>query len=132
MRMVMEQAVVDGRLAKNPAEHVKLPKEHARNGGQVGVIDDPAQLLTPLQVAALVEATPWPYNVLVHVAAWTGLRAGELAGLQISDVCLPDVPLNSNAPAKPGSLHVQRAARAQGPQMVCMTPKTPSSNRWVP
>lgn len=25
VRMVLEQAVVDGRLAKNPAEHVKLP-----------------------------------------------------------------------------------------------------------
>ncbi|HET9876787.1 MAG TPA: hypothetical protein VFQ37_13640 [Mycobacterium sp.] len=30
VRMVLEQAVVDGRLAKNPAEHVKLPKERGQ------------------------------------------------------------------------------------------------------
>jgi hypothetical protein len=106
--------VVDGRLAKNPAEHVKLPKEHARKGGQVGVVDDPKQFLTPVQVSALVAATPWPYNVLVHVAAWACPRAGELDGRQVGDVDLPDPPLNPNAPAKPGSLHVQRAARALG------------------
>ncbi len=131
VRMVLEQAVVDGRLTKNPAEHVKLPAERSRKGGQVGVVDDPKQFLTPVQVSALVTATPWPYNVLVHVAAWAGLRAGELDGLQVGDVDLPDPPLNPNAPAKPGSLHVRRAARALGPQVVYVTPKTPGSNRRV-
>ena len=81
VRMVLEQAVVDGRLAKNPAEYIKLPTETGTNGGQVGVVVDRAQFLTPAQVSALVDATPWPYNVLVHVAAWAGLRAAELGGL---------------------------------------------------
>jgi integrase len=111
---------------------VKLPKEHSRKGGQVGVVDDRAQFLTPVQVSALVEATPWPYNVLVHVAAWAGLQAGELDGLlQVGDVDLPEPPLNPNAPAKPGSLHVQRAARALGAKVVYVTTKTPGSNRRV-
>lgn len=131
VRMVLEQAVVDGRLSKNPAEHVKLPKEHARKGGPVGVVDDPKQFLTPEQVSALVAATPWPYNVLVHTAAWAGLRAGELAGLMVGDVGLPQPSLNPNAPAKPGSLRVQRAARVIGAQVVYVTPKTPGSNRRV-
>ena len=131
VRMVLEQAVVDGRLAKNPAEHVKLPKGHAGKGGQVGVVDDRAQFLTPVEVSALVAATPWPYNVLVHVAVWAGLRAGELHGLTVGDVDLPDPPLNPNASAKPGSVHVQRAARALGSQVVYVTPKTPGSNRRV-
>jgi integrase len=131
VRMVLEQAVVDGRLAKNPAEHIKLPTERSRKGGQVGIVDDPAQFLTPAQVSALVAATPWPFNVLVHVAAWAGLRAGELDGLTIGDVHLPDPPLNPSARAKPGSLHVQRAARALGAQVVYVTPKTPGSNRRV-
>jgi len=86
VRMVLEQAVIDGRLTMNPAEHVKLPTERSRKGGQVGVVDDPKQFLTSVQVSALVAATPWPYNVLVHVAAWAGLRAGELDGLQVGDV----------------------------------------------
>ena len=36
VRMVLEQAVVDGRLAKNPAEHVKLPTARSSKGGKVG------------------------------------------------------------------------------------------------
>lgn len=131
VRMVLEQAVVDGRLSKNPAEHVKLPKEHARKGGPVGVVDDPKQFLTPAQVSALVAATPWPYNLLVHTAAWAGLRAGELAGLTVGDVELPPPSLNPNAPAKPGTLRVQRAARVIGSQVVYVSPKTPGSNRLV-
>ena len=70
----------DGRLAKSPAEYIKLPTETGTNGGQVGVVVDRAQFFTPGQVSAFVDATPWPYNVLVHVAAWAGLRAAELAG----------------------------------------------------
>ncbi len=85
VRMVLEQAVVDGRLAKNPAEHVKLPRERGAKGANAGVVDR-AQFLTARQVSALVEAAPWPYNVLVHVAAWSGLRAAELGGLQIEDI----------------------------------------------
>ncbi|PQM52512.1 site-specific integrase [Mycolicibacter virginiensis] len=131
VRMVLEQAVVDGRLSKNPADHVKLPKEHARKGGPPGVVDDPKQFLTPVQVTALVAATPWPYNTLVHTAAWAGLRAGELAGLTVGDVELPQPSLNPNAPAKPGTLRVQRAARVIGAELVYVTPKTPGSNRRV-
>jgi hypothetical protein len=44
--MVLEQAVVDGRLAKDSVDHVKLPKEHARKGGHFGVVDDPTQFLS--------------------------------------------------------------------------------------
>lgn len=64
--------------------------------------------LTAAQVAALVDATPWPCAVMLHLAAWCGLRAAELAGLQVGDVELPDAPINPNAPAKPGMLHVER------------------------
>ena len=38
------------------------------------------------------QATPWPYNVLVHVAAWAGLRAAELGGLLVGDVDLAHAP----------------------------------------
>lgn len=85
VRMVLAQAVVDGRLTENPADYVKLPSEHSTNGGAPGVVDDPDQFLSAEQVTALVEATPWPYNVQVHVGAWAGLRAAELAGLQVGE-----------------------------------------------
>lgn len=132
VRMVLEQAVVDGRLAKSPAEYIKLPTETGTNGGQVGVVVDRAMFLTPAQVSALVEATPWPYNVLIHVAAWAGLRAAELGGLTIANVELPEPSVNPNAPAKPGVLRVQQAARAKGAAIEYGPLKTKQSYRRVP
>lgn len=132
VRMVLEQAVVDGRLAKNPAEHVKLPTERSSKGNKPGVVDDPAQFLTAAQVSALVDAMPWPYNVLVHVAAWAGLRAAELAGLTVGNVELSDPPLNPNAPAKPGTLRVTQAARSNGAVVEYGPLKTDQSYRRVP
>jgi site-specific recombinase XerC len=83
---VLAYAVECDMLAINPATGVKVPKVRTLEP----VADDPEQLLTADKVADLVYSTPWPYNVLVHVAAWTGLRARELAGLQIRDVHLSD------------------------------------------
>lgn len=132
VRMVLEQAVVDGRLAKSPAEYIKLPTETGANGGQVGVVADRAQFLTPARVSALVAATPWPYNILVHVATWAGLRAAELGGLTIANVELPGPPLNPNVSAKPGVLRVEQAARANGPTVTYGPLKTKQSYRRVP
>lgn len=87
---------------------MKLPTERSVSGGTPGVADDPDMYLTPVQLSALVAATPWPCSVLVSVAAWSGLRAAELAGLQVGDIELPPPSLNPNATAKPGALHVQR------------------------
>ncbi|MEZ0354097.1 tyrosine-type recombinase/integrase [Mycobacterium sp. pR1184] len=132
VRMVLEQAVVDGRLAKSPADYVKLPKETGTKGGKVGEVADRAMFLTPVQVSALVDATPWPYNVLVHVAAWAGLRAAELDGLTVGNVELPDPPLNPNVPAKPGVLRVEQAARPNGSVVQYGPLKTKQSYRRVP
>ncbi|MDS1114240.1 transposase [Gordonia westfalica] len=47
---------------------MKLPSERTGDSGTPGVVDDPDMFLTADQVSALVAATPWPYNVLTHVA----------------------------------------------------------------
>jgi integrase len=104
VKQVLAQAVADGRLDSNPADYVKLPTDH--NAGHVRAVDDPAMFLTPAQIAALVVATPWPFAVATHLAAWSGLRAAELAGLQVGDVTLPKLNLNPNAHAKPGTVRV--------------------------
>ena len=95
-------------------------------------MDDPAQFLTAQQVTALVAATPWPYNVLVHVAAWAGLRAAELAGLQVGDVELPEPTLNPNAPTRPGVLRVERTIQPLNGALTYLAPKTKGSRRRVP
>ncbi|MDV7088673.1 tyrosine-type recombinase/integrase [Rhodococcus opacus] len=132
VRMVLAQAVVDGRLTTNPADYVKLPTERSNAGGTPGVVDDPDMFLTAEQVTALVDVTPWPYNVLVHLAAWSGLRAAELAGLQVGDVELPAVAMNPNARPKPGTLRVERTVIAIDGKPTYDTPKTKGSRRRVP
>jgi integrase len=132
VRMVLEQAVVDGRLAKNPAEHVKLPRETGTKGGKVGEVVDRTMFLTPGQVSALVDATPWPFNVLVHTAAWAGLRAAELGGLTVANVELPGPPMTPHAAAKPGVLRVEQAVRPNGAVMEYGPLKTKQSYRRVP
>lgn len=123
VRMVLEQAEIDGRLAKNPAEHVRLPAERGTNGGKVGVVAK-TQFLSAEQVAALEAATPWPYSVLVHLAAWSGLRAAELGGLQVADVELP--------PHSHATLDVSRTVKFGDSEGQYGPTKTASSERRVP
>lgn len=61
--------------------------------------------------------------MLVHLAVvWA--RAAELAGLRVGDVELPDAPINPNAPAKPGVLHVERTVVTIDGALVYDSPKT--------
>lgn len=138
VKQVLGQAVVDGRLDSNPADYVKLPTDH--NTGRAASHDGPDQFLTAAQVSALVVATPWPFSVYVHLAAWSGLRAAELAGLQVGDLVLPPAPLNPNARPKPGQVSVERTAvwfapkdlDDKSPRWKYVTPKTKGSRRRVP
>ncbi|MCZ0731868.1 tyrosine-type recombinase/integrase [Mycolicibacterium iranicum] len=133
VKMVLDQAVADRRIPFNPAANVQLPTEHSTRGNDpVGVVDDPSKFLTPTQVAALVAATPWPYSVYVHLAAWSGLRAGELCGLVIADVQLPAKSINPNSPPKPGKLRVERTIIRDGGALAYDTTKTRGSRRTVP
>jgi integrase len=130
VRMMLRYAADEKWIPSNPAADVKLPR--STSVGEPGVVDDPAQFLTAAQVAALVAATPWPYSVLVHVAAWSGLRAGELAGLEVGDVELPTPSLKPNVPTKPGGLHVARTLARVGAELRYLPPKTKGSRRRVP
>jgi integrase len=76
LRVVLDAAVQDGRLARNPAKSVKLPAERSR----------PMRFLNADEVARLADATPEHYRRLVLTAAYVGLRWGELAGLGVEHV----------------------------------------------
>ncbi len=119
VQMVLGQAVADQKILASPAEHVKIPTEGGAKGGRRGVVDR-AQFLTPAQVTALVAATPWPYNVYVYLAAWSGLRAAELVGLQVEDI------------EPSGNVRVERSARPVGPNITYLDTKTTGSFRTVP
>jgi integrase len=117
VRQVLAQAVIDGRITANPCEHVSLPKTKSKAHGSV---ENTATFLSGEQVERLAREMPWPYDVLVLLASWTGLRAGELAGLQVGDVDL-----------RRNTLHVRRTVLDLN-GLAYDTPKTSGSTRTVP
>jgi integrase len=77
LSQMVSQAVDDGRLARSPLpRRPNLPKAQR----------DDMKVLTPDQVHQLADAIDARYRVMVLVAAYTGLRWGETAGLRLSDV----------------------------------------------
>lgn len=82
--------------------------------------------LLPEQVAAIVQELDKvpPYGLLAKTAAYSGLRAGELAALRIGDVML----------MRPGYEHlrVQRTVSRVGGEWVFAQPKSANSVRDVP
>ena len=113
MRGVLDEAVASGCLAVNPAVAARraLPRSTTRE----------AQFLTADQVATLAAALPTPYDLVVTVAAWSGLRAGELAGLRVRNVdpLRRRLLVDETVVALKGGLHAD-------------TPKSVKSNRTVP
>jgi integrase len=82
--LLLELAVRDGRIPKNPTTGVRLPRVHQPE----------RRFLTPEQVHRLADAAaqyPIPeagdqYRVLVLVLAFCGLRWGEVAALRVKRV----------------------------------------------
>jgi integrase len=70
---VLEAAIQAGTLVRNPATGVRAPRSHSRE----------MHFLSAAEVERLAEAIVPPYGVLVRFAAYTGLRAGEIAALRV-------------------------------------------------
>lgn len=75
LRQIMNAALLDGRIYKNPALGVKLPKKKSKD----------KQPLTLKQLSSLASQCG-AYETLVLFAGTTGLRWGEIAALQSKDV----------------------------------------------
>ncbi len=78
LRAVMNTAVRDGAIVKNPCQIVGAGSDRAKE----------RPVASPTQVVALVEAITPRYRAAVLLAAWCGLRRGELLGLRRDDVDL--------------------------------------------
>ena len=77
LSLILAEAVKDGRLSRNPASGVQLPR---------AIRSDP-RFLTAVEVARLVEAAH-PNGLSVAILAFCGLRLGELAALRVRRVNL--------------------------------------------
>jgi len=73
LSQILASAVDGGRLPRNVAEGIKLPKVQRKE----------MHFLTAAQVEALADAIEPPYGVLVRVAAYTGLRPCEYVALRV-------------------------------------------------
>lgn len=98
LSQLLELAVRDGRIPRNVARGVRRPR-----------LSRPVQrFLSHEEVARLASEAPPPYDVLVILLAFTGLRFGEAAGLTVSDVDLERSRLSINwsiTEAGSGQLH---------------------------
>jgi integrase len=112
LRAILRAAVADRLISFDPSEGVKAPPVPRRK----------AEPLTLDQLDGLAEVVPARYRGLVTVAATTGLREGELLGLQVEDLDLLGKVL-----------HVRRQlVLIPGAPPYLAVPKTEGSVRDVP
>jgi len=109
LSLLLAHAVRDGRIARNPAEGVRLPRLRR---SQKRFLDHEA--VDRLATAA------GRYDLLIRVMAYTGLRWGEVAALRARAVDLDR-----------RRLHVVEAASEASGRITIGTPKSHQA-RWVP
>ena len=76
---VFSQAVVDGIIAKTPCAGIGLPRDRR---------SEEMHFLTPGQVNDLATELTDRYKALVYLAAYGGLRAGEIVALRVGSLDL--------------------------------------------
>lgn len=107
---IFKEALRLGKVAQNPVAAVKI-KMSKRDGAR-------AEMPTKAELRAILNATPEKNKPFIWTAAFTGLRASELRGLQWSDV-----DLNARI------LHVRQRA---DPYNKLGKPKSEAGTRDVP
>ncbi|BBY24136.1 hypothetical protein MSTO_43410 [Mycobacterium stomatepiae] len=76
LRMVLKDAVDDGRLMRNPCEGINAPKRQHKTRAY----------LDHQQVDRLATAAGMDHGLVIRLLAYTGLRWGELAALTVASV----------------------------------------------
>ena len=111
LRTILGQAQRDGLIAANPC--------HIRGAGNTKRVHkiEPATLA---QLEALVKAAPERYRAMMLLAAWCGLRFGELTELRRGDVNTKD-----------GILRIRRGVVRAGGATIVKKPKTDAGIRDV-
>jgi integrase len=112
LRAVLNTAVRDGAIATNPCQIPGAGSDRAKE----------RPVATPAEVVALVEAITPRYRAAVLLAAWCGLRRGEVIGLK-----RPDVDLQA------GTVWVRwnRVELLESPEAFDAEPKTDAGKRPV-
>ncbi len=110
-RSALEKAVQENLILVNPAIGCKLPPKTKRE----------MQVLTPDEIQRfLIQAKHDDYFEIPLVALTTGMRRGEILGLQWDDINFAT-----------GELHIQRQAQCVDEKLVISNPKTENSKRTI-
>jgi len=120
LAQVLDAAVDGGRLARNVAAGVKLPKVQRREMG----------FLDAVQVEALADTIDPRYPTLVRFAAYTGLRPCELVALRVGrlDLLRGTVRVAEAAPEVAG----RQASRPRCGSTTCAIRRPPCSSARAP
>lgn len=76
LRRVLNAAVEDGRIARNPAARLKLRREAKREH----------RILEPEEIDRLAAEIDPRYRAVVYLMGYGGLRIGEVAALRLADI----------------------------------------------
>jgi len=117
LEQVLGLAVLDGAIHFNAATGVPLPRLHAK----APKTPFKWRILSPTQQPLLIGAMDWSDGVVAATLLGTGLRAAELAGLQVGDIDI-----------KRRTLSVERTKRYKAGVVLITPPKTEHSTRTVP
>ena len=111
LKSIFRTAVARGLVQESPV---------AVEGATARATPKDITLLTVAQVQALADAMPPRHRLLVLLAAWCGLRFGELTALRRRDLDLVE-----------GTVTVEQAAVTVAGQRVITTPKSAAGRRTV-
>ena len=139
LRRVFGYAMQHGAITANPLDRVDFSTNRA-TGDRERFTPHPLSAAQVAEISAALcgqradaDGKPLPafpvYALMVEFAAYTGLRKGELAGLEIRDLTFAPVPVGSPAKA---SVRVERTKIRKGNEWATGTLKTARSRRTVP
>jgi integrase len=111
LRMLLNIAVADDFIARNPALHVKVPSVPRKEQEIVW---------SPEELRRIADAIPDHYRDLVQLLGFCGLRIGEAAGLRWEHIDL-----------ETGELHIREAVVVVKGRLVRGEPKTGNSRRTI-
>lgn len=117
LRSIYTTAIAEDLVAANPCRirgAGATRKQHKTRVASLGELE------------AIVAAMPERYRAMVLLAAWCGLRFGELAELRRKDV-----DLDADAQPPSGLLHVERGMTRVNGQIVVGDPKSEAGRRRV-
>lgn len=107
LRMALEAAVEDDLIPRNPASRTVIPR-----AATTGIQERGPDVLSIDEVRAIIAAMPPHHQLFTRLLIETGLRAGEAAALQWSDIDWEGGHLSVNRAVRDGQIKEPKTANS--------------------